>query len=98
MSGPKSEGGWSPRISVQDISAQLAVTLGQEKSVEAVDAAAKALGYAGPLFERHEADAILDHLSRSAGLVGVAARSALRQSASAPNPSVSSTPNPRYDD
>lgn len=70
-------------VSFQDVAAMLAQTLGQEKSAEVVSVAAAALGYRGPLLTRDEASNLLDHLSRVAGLIGIAARFAQRRAQAA---------------
>jgi hypothetical protein len=78
VSTPES-GGWTPRILLIDLMSMLAHTLGQEKSTEVVEAAAARLAIKGPMIERHDAEALLDFLSRTAGLVGIAARFAQRR-------------------
>lgn len=62
-----------------ELSGLLAHTLGQEKSTEVVEATATRLGLRGPFFEHHEAEAVLEHLAKTGGLVGIAARFAQRR-------------------
>lgn len=70
-------------LSFGDIAGMLAQTLGQEKSAEVVGAAAGALGYRGPLLTREQASHVLDYLSGSPGLIGIAARFAQRRAQAA---------------
>lgn len=70
-------------ISFSDVAGMLAQTLGQEKSAEVVGSAATTLGYRGPLLTREQMVGLLDYLSGAQGLVGIAARFALRRAQAA---------------
>lgn len=69
--------------SLGDVAGMLAQTLGKEKSAEVVGAAAGVLGIKGPLLSREQVSALLDHLAGAQGLVGIAARFALRRAQAA---------------
>jgi hypothetical protein len=66
----------SPRAVVthESLVELLAPSLGKEKSVELVDAAAKRFGIAVARLDRADALRILDALTEAQGIVGVAAR------------------------
>jgi hypothetical protein len=70
--------------SLSELVALLAPTIGQDKSRDAVVAAARHLGLEGDALAREEALSILDHLATSAGILGVAARFVRERSASRP--------------
>lgn len=81
MADPKiPTGSWHRRVTLHDLVAMLTPHLGPDKSAEAVDSAAALLGFRGPVLEQPQADALLDHLSKVPGKVGIAARQAQRQS------------------
>ncbi len=76
------DGGLPLRVmSLRDIADLLAPTLGQEKSIEVVNAGANALTIQGPLLTTKDGRRLLEHLAQIKGLVGVAARFAMRRSA-----------------
>ncbi len=58
----------------------LAPSLGEEKSVEVVNAALAKLGFEDAVLEPAQVEAVLEHLSAEPGLVGVAARVAKQRS------------------
>lgn len=62
------------RRSITDLVGLLSPSLGDEKAREAVAQAAAALGLHAELIDRKQALGILEHVARTAGLVGIAAR------------------------
>ena len=61
-------------VTLADLAAMLAPTLGQEKSEELLRGAAAELGLAGPSLEPRHALALVERLGALPGMVGVAAR------------------------
>jgi hypothetical protein len=80
MALAKPEGPQGARwVSLQEVIDCLAHTIGHDKSVEVVAAAAAELGLKEAWLQRQEADALLDQLGKTPGMVGSAARSAQRR-------------------
>lgn len=67
------------RITHGEIALLLASALGEEKSGDIVIGAARALGFSGKTFTIPETRAIFERLAEAEGLVGVAARLAIRR-------------------
>lgn len=67
------------RITHGEIALLLASAVGEEKSAEIVIGAARALGFSGKTFTIPETKAIFERLAEAEGLVGVAARLAIRR-------------------
>jgi threonine synthase len=62
------------RVAVSDLAGLLAHTVGQEKSEDAIAAAASRLGILADTLARAEAIAVFEELSKQPGIVGITAR------------------------
>src|SRR6185437_4167012 len=72
-------------MTARDVASLLASTLGWEKSIQLVLDAARVMGFRDEALTTEQRLAVLDHLGREGGLVGVAARFA-RTRAGGPTP------------
>lgn len=68
-----------PRISLKELTAAFAPTLGEERSNELLSETVRALRIAQDPLEDDQAIALFEHLSRTPGVVGIAARLAHRR-------------------